>query len=257
MSKLVGIEFGKLLRLPSLRFSLVILLLFPVLWAYAPGIFDLYGFFVVSAFQVPALSLLSSMEFLLPLLVAITSAELLGLEMHYGTLPTVLLRPVTRSQWLLAKIFVAALLPFLILAFFFLVSLLAGTPLGFGSFVGGTGVGSSGLLGVGVMLPGSALSELLRAYLVAACSLVPISLLAMLFTVLFMNASAGALATLSVLIFMQLLVVFPGLEPYLLTAQLNAYVAPSAGLGWTLALIALYCAIFAAVAVVIFERKDF
>ena len=40
-------------------------------------------------------------------------------------------------------------------------------------------------------------------------------------------------------------------------AELSAYVAPSAGLGWTLALIALYCAIFAAVAVVIFERKDF
>ena len=190
---------------------------------------------------------------------AITSAELLGLEISYGTLPTVLLRPVTRSQWLLAKIFVAALLPFLILAFLFGVSLLAGAPTqeGFGAFFGGTGVGSSGLLGEGVLAPGAALRELLRAYLIAASSLVPISLLAILFTVLFMNASAGALATLSVLIFMQLLVVFPGLEPYLLTAQLNAYVAPVAGLGWTLALIALYCAIFAAVAVVIFERKDF
>lgn len=257
MSKLFGIELGKLLRLSSLRFSLLLLLVFPVLWAYAPGIFDQYGFFVVSAYQVPALALLSSMQFLLPLLVAIISAELLGLEMHYGTLPTVLLRPVTRSQWLLAKIFVVALLPFLLLAFFFAVSLLAGAPLGFGPFVGGTGVGSSGLLGTGVMAPGAALGELLRAYAVAACSLVPISLLAILFTVLFMNASAGALATLSVLIVTQLLVVFPWLEPYLLTAQLSAYVAPSAGLGWTLALIALYCAIFAAVAVVVFERKDF
>ena len=43
----------------------------PLLWAYAPGIFEVYGFFLVSGFQVPALSLLSSMEFLMPLLIAI------------------------------------------------------------------------------------------------------------------------------------------------------------------------------------------
>lgn len=257
MTKLIGTEFSKLLRLSSLRFSALLLLLFPLLWAYAPGIFEVYGVNLISGFQVPALSLLSSMEFLLPLLVAITSAELLGLEIGFGTLPTVLLRPVTRSQWLLAKIFVVALLPFVFMLLFLLASLLAGAPYGFSAFPGGTGVGVGGLVGQGVMLPGPALAELLRAYAVAACSLVPISLLAILFTVLFMNASAGALATLATLIFMQLLIVLPRLEPYLLTAQLSAYVAPVAGLGWTLALIALYCAIFAAVAVVIFERKDF
>jgi ABC-2 type transport system permease protein len=72
-----------------------------------------------------------------------------------------------------------------------------------------------------------------------------------------MNAAGGALATLSVLIFMQLLVVFPGLTPYLLTTQLNAYAKPVANMGWVSALIALYCAAFAAVSVVLFERKDF
>lgn len=257
MKNLLGIEFGKLFRLSSLRFSLLLLAVFPLLWAYAPGIYNVYGFFIVSAFQVPALSLLSSMEFLLPLLVAIASAELLGVEIAYGTLPTVLLRPVTRSQWLLAKLLVAAVYPFILLAFFFLFSLLAGSPLGFGDFIGGTGVGVGGLLGEGSMSANAALAELVRAYGVAAASLVPISLLAVLFTVIFMNASAGALATLSVLIFMQLLVVFPRLNPYLLTSQLNAYVSPVAGTGWVLALIALYCAIFAAIAVVIFERKDF
>ena len=257
MSKLLAIEFNKLLHLSSLRFSLILLILFPILWAYAPGIFNVYGFFIVSAYQVPALSLLSSMEFLLPLLVAIASAELLGVEIAFGTLPTVLLRPVTRSQWILAKVLVAAVYPFILLAFFFLTSLLAGSPLGFGDFVGGTGVGAGGLLGEGTLTSGAAFGELIRAYLLAAASLVPVSLLAILFTVVFMNASAGALATLSVLIFMQLLVVFPFLEPYLLTSQLNAYVAPVAGIGWVIALITLYCAVFAAGAVVLFERKDF
>ena len=257
MNRLLGLEFSKLFRLSSLRFSLVLLAVFPLLWAYAPGIYNVYGFFIVSAFQVPALSLLSSMEFLLPLLVAIASAELLGIEIAYGTLPTVLLRPVTRSQWLLAKLLVAAVYPFVLLAFFFVFSLLAGSPQGFGDFVGGTGVGIGGLLGEGTMPAGAAWGELVRAYFVAATSLVPISLLSVLFTVIFMNASAGALATLAVLIFMQLLVVFPALGPYLLTSQLNAYVSPVAGTGWVVALIALYSAVFAAVAVVIFERKDF
>jgi hypothetical protein len=93
VTALLVMEFGKLARLSSVRFGLVVLALFPWLWAYAPGVFDVYGFFIVSGFQVPALSLLSSMAFLLPLLVAIAAAELLGIEIQHGTLPTVLLRP--------------------------------------------------------------------------------------------------------------------------------------------------------------------
>jgi len=254
---LLRMELTKLGRLTSVRTGLVVLTLFPWLWAYAPGVFDVYGFFIVSGFQVPALSLLSSMAFLLPLLVAIAAAELLGLEIQHGTLPTVLLRPVTRSQWLLAKILVVSVVPFLALAWFLLASLLAGAFFGFGPFVGGTGLGREGLLGSGVMLPADAWLEVGRAYLVAAYALVPIALLSVLFAVLFMNAAAGALATLASLIVMELLVVFPALTPYLLTSQLSAYVAPANDLGWVVALIAFYCAGFAAASVIVFERKDF
>src|SRR5690606_32850921 len=257
MSTLLRMEFGKLVRLTSVRFGLVVLLVFPLLWAYAPGIFEVYGFFLVSGYQVPALSLLSSMQFLLPLLAAITAAELLGMEIANGTLPTVLLRPVTRPQWLTAKLLVVSVYPFLMLAVFLLASLAAGLPYGFGSFVGGTGLGESGLLGQGTMLPGAACGEVVRAYLVAGLALVPIGLLSVLFTVLFMNAAGGALATLATLIFMQLLVVFPSIEPFLLTTQLSAYATPVSGLLWVVALIALYAALFAALAVVVFERKDF
>lgn len=257
MSALLRMEFGKLGRLASVRFALVVLALFPVLWAYAPGVFDVYGFYIVSGFQVPALALLSSMAFLLPLLVAIAAAELLGIEIQYGTLPTVLLRPVTRAQWLLAKVVVAASIPFFALAWFLLTSLAAGAFFGFGPFVGGTGLGRDGLLGVGLMTPAAAWGEILRAYLIAAYALVPVALLAVLFAVLFMNAAAGALATLASLIVMELLVVVPALTPYLLTTQLSAYVAPAGDLGWVVALIAFYCAGFAAAAVIVFERKDF
>ena len=257
MSTLLRMEFSKLARLTSVRFGLLLVLVFPVLWAYAPGIFEVYGFFLVSAFQVPALSLLSSMQFLLPLLVAITAAELLGVELANGTMPTILLRPVTRPQWLAAKLIVVAAYPFLIMAAFLVASLIAGSPYGFGSFVGGTGLGDAGLLGAGIMQPGGALRELLQGYAVAALALVPVGLLAVLFTVVFMNAAGGALATLSVLIFMQLLVVFPRLEQYLLTTQLNAYQFAVNGIPWAIALMVVYSALFAAVSVVLFERKDF
>lgn len=257
MSTLLRMEFGKLLRLTSVRFGVLAMILFPLLWAYAPGIFDVYGFFLVSAFQVPALSLLSSMQFLLPLLIAITAAELLGVELANGTMPTILLRPVTRPQWLAAKLVVVAVYPALLLAVFLAASLAAGSPYGFGSFVGGTGLGDAGLLGAGVMQPGDAVVELLRGYGVAALALVPVGLLSVLFTVVFMNAAGGALATLSVLIFMQLLVVFPRIEQYLLTTQLNAYQYAVNGVPWAIALMLVYSALFAAVAVVLFERKDF
>ena len=257
MSALLRMEFGKLGRLASVRFSAIVLVIFPLLWAYAPGIFDVYGFFLVSGFQVPALALLSSMEFLLPLLIAITCAELIGIELNHGTLPTVLLRPVTRAQWLLAKLLVASVYPFLALAFFLATSLVAGAAFGYGPFVGGTGLGRQGLLGAGTMLPADAWREIVQAYAVAAYSLMPIGLLAVLFAVLLMNAAGGALATLATLIVMQLLVVFPALTPYLLTTQLSAYVEPASPIGWVVTLVAFYCAAFAAAAVIVFERKDF
>ena len=257
MGVLLRMEFAKLCRLSSVRFGLLVLVVFPLLWAYAPGIFDVYGFFIVSAYQVPALGLLSSMQFLLPLLTAITAAELLGVEITNGTLPTVLLRPVTRPNWLAAKLVAAAVYPFIMLAVFLAASLVAGAQFGFGQFIGGTGLGDAGLLGTGVLGAGAALGELVRGYFLAAVALVPIAMLAVFLTVAFMNAAGGALATLSALIVMQLFIVFPGLEPFLLTTQLQAYSAPTADLTWAIALIALYSALFAAAAVVLFERKDF
>lgn len=257
MTALVRMEARKVLQLTSVRGAAVVLAAFPWLWAYAPGIFDVYGVAIVSGFQVPGLGLTSAMTFLMPLIVAIVAAELVGVEVTHGTLPTVLLRPVTRSAWLAAKMTVVAAVPVAALGWFFAASLVAGAAYGFEAFVGGTGVGPGGLAGVGTLAPGAAWAELLGAYAWAAASLLPVALLAVLATVLTMNAASGALATLATLIVMDLLVILPGLEPYLLTRHLSAYVDPVAGPGWVAALIALYGAAFAAAAVLVFERKDF
>lgn len=254
---LVRIELGKWFHLSSVRFSALLLLLLPLMWAYAPGIFDVYGVFLVSGFQVPALSLLSGMEFLFPLLTAIISAELLGVEISYGTLRAMLLRPVSRAKWLLGKLLMALIVPFLLLGFVLLVSLVAGLLFGYGPFVGGTGLGAGGLVGQGVTASGDALLELLRAYLLAGFSLVPVSLLSLLLTVVFMNAASGALGTLGILIVSGLFIVFPGVSTFLLTTQLDTYLAPAGSVTLPLVLISVYTVIFALAAVAVFERKDF
>lgn len=257
MIRLLPTELVKLRKLPSVRFGLVLMLVFPLLWAYAPGVAEVYGVQLVSAYQLPALVLISSMEFLLPLFVAVVSAELLGLELSLRTLPTLLLRPVTRAHILTAKALVLAVFPFVLLALVLAASLAVGLPFGYGSFVGGTGLGPGGLLGSGLLEPQGALVELARAYALAALSLVPVALLALLFTVVFMSAASGALATLAVLIVMRLLVVFPGLERFLLTTQLGAYAEAPADLAWVLSLLVMYSALLATVAVYLFEGKDF
>lgn len=257
MIRLLPLEAAKLVRLPSLRFGGLLMVLLPLVWSYAPGVAEVYGFYLVSAYQLPALVLLSSMEFLLPLLVAVVSAELLGLELSLRTLPTVLLRPVTRAQLLAAKALVLVAFLSLLLLALLAVSLLLGFPFGYSAFVGGTGVGPGGLLGTGVLVPEAALAELARAYGLAALSLMPISLLALLFTVVFMSAAGGALATLAVLIVMRLMVVFPGLERFLLTTQLSAYAEPVHNLTWVVSLLVMYTVLLATLAVYLFERKDF
>lgn len=257
IATLLGMELGKWLRLSSLRFSLILLVLLPVLWAYAPGIFDVYGVFIVSGYQVPSLSLLSGMEFLFPLLVAIISAELLGVDLAYGTLRSTLLRPVSRAQFLLAKLVVAAFMPFFLLFFVLLVSAVAGAFFGYGSFFGGTGLGAGGLVGQGMTSAGAALAEIMRAYAVAAFSLVPVSLLSLLLTVTFMNAASGALATLGILVVSALFIVFPVVSTFLPTTQLNAYVLSGSQLATPLILIAVYVIGFAVAAIATFERKDF
>src|SRR5690606_41620191 len=138
-------------------------------------------------------------------------------ELRPANLPRIRSRPVTRPRWLVAKLVGLVLYPFVVMAGFLAASLLFGVPYGFGSFVGGTGLGEAGLAGTGAMTPGAALGELVRGYAVAALALVPIGMLSVLVPVVFMHAAGGALATLSTLLFMQLLVVVPRVAPSLLT----------------------------------------
>ncbi len=248
-------ELKKLFYLRPVQIGLLAAFLLPILWSLAPGLKDVYNLVLVSGWQVPALALLAGMEFLFPFLVAMAAAEVLGSEVSMGTLKPLLLRPISRTRLVFLKLAAALTFPFILLAVSLLAGLLAGLPHGFGGFFGGTGLGEGGFAGVGFLSAGEALKEVLRAYLLAAATLLPIAALAVFFAVLFLSTTASALATLASVLLMRMLVVFPAVVPLLLTTYLNLYLHPEkAGLG--LLLLFIYTLGFGLLAVLFFERKD-
>ena len=255
MLRILVWEFGKLARLRSVQIGLLASLVLPILWAFAPGLRAQYGLELASGWQVPALSLITGMDFLFPFLTAMAAAEVLGSEVSMGTLKSVLLRPSPRSRILGAKLVVVLTYPLILLLVSLLGSLLAGLPFGLGAFFGGTGVGAGNFAGVGQMTPAMALAELLRAHALAGVVLWPLSALALLYAVIFLNTTSAALAAVSTLLLMRLLIAFPAIQPFLLTTYLDLYVRPdSVSLG--LPLLLIYTVGFGGLAMLIFERKD-
>ena len=114
---------------------------------FAPG----QAVALVSGWQLPFISIFTSIQFLLPLFIAVMAAEMIGAEVAHGTLAPLLLRPVDRTRVILSKLIVAITYPFVLLLVTLLGSLIAGLPLGYGNFQGGTGLGAGGLVGVGTL----------------------------------------------------------------------------------------------------------
>jgi ABC-2 type transport system permease protein len=253
-------EFGKLIRLRSVQIGLVAAGLLPFLWAIAPGLREAYDLKqVLSAWQLPAFSLRTGMDFLFPFLTALAAGEVLGYEASIGTLKSLLLRPNPRWRILLAKLIMVLLIPILLVLASLLGSLMTGIPYGFGSFTGGTGlVGydpSTAFVGSGYLSVGQAVAEVLRAHLLAAIILWPIAVLSLLYCVVFLSTTSAALAALSTFLLMRLLVAFPALQPFLLTTYLGIYLDPSK-VQVGLMLLLIYVIGFAGLAMLSFERKD-
>nr|WP_183988694.1 ABC transporter permease [Deinobacterium chartae] len=256
MLSLIALEYRKLIDFRSVKLAVVVLLLLPWVWSFAPALQQVYNLVLVSGYQMPTLSLLTVMEFILPLLVSVTAAELIGAEVGAGTLAPLLLRPVSRNRVLTAKLVVALSYPFALLLVLLLASLLAGARFGLGGFAGGTGLGPGGFTGVGLIAPAAALAEIGRAYLIAAMSLMPIAALALLFAVTYLNTAAAALATIATLGVMRLLVVFPVLGQVLLTTHLDAYAARPETVATSLLVLLGYTALMVTGALLLFRRKD-
>ncbi|MBI0446661.1 MULTISPECIES: ABC transporter permease [Deinococcus] len=256
MLTLVLLEFRKLLGARSARLALLVCLLLPLLWLIAPRLSALLQVALVSGWQLPAVSLGVLVQFLLPLFIAVTCAEMIGAEISQGTLAPLLLRPVDRTRVILSKLAVALLYPALLIVVLVAGSLLAGLGLGLGSFTGGTGLGPGFFVGVGPLSSSEAFLQVLRGSLLAAVMLMPVAALALLFGVLYLNTAAAALATLATLNILRLLVVFPeGIQRLLLTSHFDLY-ARQDNVLQPLILLLIYTAGFGFLAVYAFERRD-
>jgi ABC-2 type transport system permease protein len=256
---LLRLEFRKLLGFRSVRLGCLFAFLVPVLISFAPDEVLPYivgaNLIVSSGWQVPGFALYTAMVYLLPLLVAVTCAELIGGEVAWGTLRPLLMRPVSRAQIILSKLFVATLYPFLLLAVSLLGGMVGGIRFGFAAFAGGTGLGPGMFQGIGTLEPVNALLELTNGYLIAGLTLAPIAGLAVAFSVRFLNTAAAALATVATVLLMPLLMIFPLITPFLLTTHLKAY-APGSNAANSLLLLTIYALLTWVVTLILFERKD-
>ncbi len=260
----LSLEFKKLLGFRSVKLGLLVAFILPAILTLAPdeGIAEVIGadVLLVSGWQVPGMALYIMMPFMLPLLTAVTCAELVGGEMDWGTLRPLLLRPVSRTRVILSKLFIAILYPFLLLMSTLIGGLvIGGIRYGIGTFNGGTGLAEGGFVGAGDLSPFGALAELAQGYLVAGVILAPIAVLAIVFGVLYLNTAAAALAGVGVILLMGMLKVFTWLRPLLLTEHLDAYSPLRASTYTTqqsLVLLLIYTAIGIVASMLIFERKD-
>ena len=256
MLTLLRLEISKLLGARSVRLALLVCFLVPWLWSFAPRLQQVYGLVLTSGFQVPAISLITTVQFILPLFVALSCAEMIGVEVAQGTLAPLLLRPIDRNRVMFAKLVAALLYPALLLLALLLGSLLAGIRLGYGDFTGGSGLGPGGFVGQGALTSGAALSEVLRGYGLAALVMAPIAALGLLFGVIFLNTAAAALATIATLQVMRLLTVFPeGFQKILLTTHLDVYLRQG-DITQSLILLIIYTAGFSLLTVFAFDRRD-
>jgi ABC-2 type transport system permease protein len=255
---LLLLEYRKMLGFRSVRLAALVCLLLPWIWSFAPRLQDIYGLVLVSGWQVPALALITAVQFLLPIFIAVTCAELIGSEVAQGTLAPLMLRPLGRAQLITVKLVAALSYPVLLLGVLFAGSLLAGVRLGLGEFAGGTGLGPGSWVGEGLLTPAAAFAQTLRGYFLAALSLMPVAALALLLGVALLNTAAAALATLASLLVLRLLVVFPvNFQQLLLTTHLDAYLGQNPDqLRTSLVYLLIYTVGFALLSLFTFERRD-
>lgn len=256
MLTLLILEYRKLFTARSARLAMLVVFVLPLVWAFAPRLGSLIRVGLISGWQLPAVSIGVTIQYLLPLFIAVTVAEMIGSEVSQGTLAPLLLRPVDRTKVIAAKLIVALSYPLLLILVTVAGSLLAGIPRGFGTFLGGTGLGPGLFVGVGELSPSAAFGEVVRGSLLAGVALLPVAALSLLFGVLYLNTAAAALATFATLILMRLLVVFPdAIQRILLTSHLGIY-AQQGDITQPLILLLIYTLGFGMMSIFAFDRRD-
>ena len=211
----------------------------------------------VMQFLLPAV-----MEVLMPLMVAAVGGGLLASEVKAGTMRTMMMRPLTRMDVLLAKLMTGWIYTLSLCAFV----VLSAAALGYAAF--GPGDLISVMAGQGQFVVFSheeALQRLGLAYGFAALGLCVIVTIAVMLSCLFDNPLTAAALTVAALIGFKTVEIIPYFEawkPYFLTTHLEVYKLPlQAELDWPAITsklwgLAAYAGGAMVVAAAVFTRRD-
>ncbi|HET7295662.1 MAG TPA: ABC transporter permease subunit, partial [Gemmatimonadales bacterium] len=210
-----------------------------------------------SGLATPVLTLIFLAHFMLPLAAVLVAGDIAANEDGNGTLKTILTRSVDRGQVLAAKALAAFTYAMLVVFLSAVVASVAGIAWwGFHSLVSLSGTVVSAGEALALVFASNAL------YLIPMAAVVSVGLL---LSVITRNSAAAVVATLGVIILLDIISAIPGFEgarPYLLTEQFEAwqgllrtpiYWPPITHSVWVCALYAVPSLI---VAYLVFLRRD-
>jgi ABC-2 type transport system permease protein len=212
---------------------------------------------LINAYYVSLITLFVAIPLFVPALVVMVAGDLISGEISDGTLRMMLLRPVSRTTLVLAKLAMAAFYSLLLLAVLGITSVL----------VGGIGFGWGPMVSLsGALIPhAQAVLYLALAYLVAFALMMSVVGIAMFFSVATRSSLTAIGGTLALVIGFQILRFFDTfdfLTPYLFTSYfdswLNLFRTP---IYWTpiwqgVATSAGYAVPLLLAAIFIFRRQD-
>lgn len=202
------------------------------------------GMIGLSSTNTPLAVLSLATGFILPLMIAMATADLFTAEQENGSIKAVLTRPVSRISILTSKVLAIVLYTLLVL----LVSLV--TSLGYSIMFNGLGI--------------SNIAEVLLAYAVSIVPMLPITLFAVTVSQLCKNSSSTVmLSVFGYIVIVVASIVLPSLSPMLFTSYTGWYKLfigagmPIANILNVLALLVAYTLIFFAVSSWAFEKKEY
>lgn len=211
----------------------------------------------------------------MPLLVALVAGDAIAGEANMGTLRLALIRPVSRTQYMLVK-FLASVIYTLILLVWLAVLALFGSMLIFG--VNDMTVFRAG--GIEVINSGDVLWRYFAAFGYAAVALTTVAALAFLLSVFAENSIGPIVATMSIVIVLTILsemnipIYDKTIRPYLFTTHMvawkgffyvksteegvtiNGSVANLPAILKSLSVLVIYIAVFLTAAIWVFRKKD-
>jgi len=202
------------------------------------------GLIGLSLTNTPLTVLSLATGFILPLMIAMITADLFTAEQENGSIKAVLTRPISRSSIVTSKVLAIVLYTLLVLLVYLVTSLF------YGIVFNGLGV--------------SNIAEILLAYTVSIVPMLPITLFTVAVSQLCKNSSSAVmLSVFGYIVIFAASVVFPHVSPMLFTSYTGWYKLfigagmPIASIINILALLIAYTLIFFAVSSWVFENKEY